>query len=541
VSARGTGSLRTARVGARFLLRLPGWLRRPVDGITAQAVVHARLASREADFLSLVRRFMYGAPRSPYQQLLRLAGCEYGDLERLVQHEGLEGALTTLFAQGVFLSVDEFKGRRPAVRGSATFNIDPADLANPSASLHLVAHSSGSRGARTPVPFDLAFVREHAVNRRLSLEARGALGWRHAVCGVAGGAEMAIVLRFALCGASPERWFTPVDPRAPGLARRYRWTGHAMRWASMLGGVRLPVPRPVSPTALFPIVEWMRHALAGGATPHLKTYTSLAVRVCRTAIEAGLDLSGARFTVIGEPLTAARHAAIVRSGAHAPATDYGSTETGQIGEPCVAPEALDDVHLMDDLHGLIQAGAGGRPYGFPPRALLITSLRSTAPLILLNVSMGDEAELSTRSCRCPLDRHGWRRHLHAIRSFEKLTSGGMTFFDTDVVRILDEVLPSRFGGGPTHYQLVEDEGAGGEPRLALLIDPSVGDVDASVVADTFLTALGDTSPGGRVWEHAWRGLDVLRVVRAAPRMTSSGKILHLHRHAGTNVDRADAP
>jgi len=53
-----------------------------------------------------------------------------------------------------------------------------------------------------------------------------------------------------------------------------------------------------------------------------------------------------------------------------------------------------------------------------------------------------------------------------------------------------------------------------------------------------LTALGDTSPGGRVWEHAWRGLDVLRVVRAAPRMTGSGKILHLHRRARAEADVA---
>jgi hypothetical protein len=531
MTERWTRTLDTARVGARFLLGLPGWLRRPIDGATARAVVRARLAARETDFLTLVRRFVYRADRSPYRRLLQLAGCEYGDLERLVHQDGVEGALTTLFSHGVFLTVDELKGRRPAVRGSGRVHVEPVDLANPSAVLHFVAHSSGSGGVRTPVPLDLAFVREHAVNRRLSLEARGALAWRHAVCGIAGGAEMAIVLRFAVCGASPERWFTPVDPRMPGLQRRYRWTEHVMRWGSILGGVRLPVPHPVSPADPRPIVEWMRQALAAGTTPHLKTYTSLAVRVCRTAVDSGIDLAGARFTVVGEPLTAARHAAIMRSGAHPPATDYGSTETGQLGEPCVAPVAPDDVHVLDDLHALIQAGSPGRPHGLPPGALLVTSLRPTAPLILLNASMGDEAYLSTLSCRCPLESHGWRRHLQAIRSFEKLTSGGMTFFDTDVVRILDEVLPLRFGGAPTHYQLLEEEGAGGEPRLFLLVDPAVGDVDTSAVADAFLSALGDVSPGARVMEHAWRGLDVLTIIRATPRMTASGKILHLHRGA----------
>ena len=105
----------------------------------------------------------------------------------------------------------------------------------------------------------------------------------------------------------------------------------------------------------------------------------------------------------------------------------------------------------------------------------------------------------------------------------------MNFIDTDVARILEELLPSRFGGAPTHYQLLEEEDPGGEPRLSLLVDPAVGPVDPSLVADAFLRALGNASPGDRAMELMWRGIGVLRVVRASPRMTASGKILHLHR------------
>jgi hypothetical protein len=517
-----------ARAGIRFFLGLRRSFRPPLDSNIAQSVVRERFARRDQDFLNLARRFIYESGTNPYRHLLRHAGCEYGDLEDLVRRDGLEGALTVLFRNGVFLTVDEFKGRQPVVRGTFRETFKPADLTNPTAVLYFVGHSSGSRGERTPVPFDLAFVREHAVNRRLSLEARGALGWRHAICGSAGGGEMAIVLRFALCGAAPERWFTPVDPRVPGLPLSYRWSGFAMRMGGLAAGVSLPAPVPVSPDALFPIVEWMRQILAEGETPHLKTYASMAVRVCRTAAEAGVDLSGAQFTLTGEPLSQARLDAVARSGAWA-APDYGSTEVGQVGEPCVAPGAPDDVHLLEDLHGIIQAGTEGKPYGLPSGALLITSLRTTAPYILLNVSMGDEARLTTRTCGCPLEGYGWRRHLHAIRSFEKLTSGGMTFFDTDVARVLEELLPSRFGGAPTHYQLVEEEGPGGVPRLSLRVDPAVGPVDSKRVADVFLRALGDASPGDRSMELMWRGIDVLRVVRASPLMTPSGKILHLHR------------
>jgi hypothetical protein len=48
-------------------------------------------------------------------------------------------------------------------------------------------------------------------------------------------------------------------------------------------------------------------------------------------------------------------------------------------------------------------------------------------------------------------RGGWTRHLHTVRSFEKLTVGGMNLLDLDLIGILDEMLPARFGGGPTHY------------------------------------------------------------------------------------------
>jgi len=91
----------------------------------------------------------------------------------------------------------------------------------------------------------------------------------------------------------------------------------------------------------------------------------------------------------------------------------------------------------------------------PSKALLVTSIYlPMAKLILLNVSLGDQAEIERRNCGCPVEKLGWSTHLHSIRSFEKLTAGGMTFVDADLIRTLEEILPARFGGGPTDYQLV---------------------------------------------------------------------------------------
>jgi hypothetical protein len=45
---------------------------------------------------------------------------------------------------------------------------------------------------------------------------------------------------------------------------------------------------------------------------------------------------------------------------------------------------------------------------------LTTSLRATASLVLLNVSLGDEAELVNRSCGRPFEKTGLV-HAHARR------------------------------------------------------------------------------------------------------------------------------
>ena len=147
-------------------------------------------------------------------------------------------------------------------------------------------------------------------------------------------------------------------------------------------------------------------------------------------------------------------------------------EAGAIGEGCLDRDAPDDVHVLRDRLAVIQPGDDAGP--LPGAALLISSLRPVGPFMFLNVSLGDSAELSERKCGCPLESVGWTTHLRAIRSREKLTAWGMSLLDSDVVRVLEETLPARFGGGPTHYQLVEDADGAGAPRLRLLVHPGGG-------------------------------------------------------------------
>jgi hypothetical protein len=512
------------RTGTRFLRRLPAFLRDRVAPAEALATLRRRLARREADFLALVETAVYEHPSSPYRALLRQAGCERGDLRRLVRQEGVEGSLRTLLRHGVYLTVAELKGAREVVRGGLTCRFHPALFLNPAADRHIVGQSSGSRGARASAPLDLAFVRERAIDYALVAGALLRPPVAHGVWKTPGGDVLDNLLCFAGFGAVAERWFLQVDPAASGLHPAYRWSATLLRTGGRLGGVRFPKPEVVTLDDPLPIARWMAAALRGGATPHLQLFSSAAVSLCRSARDGGLDLAGAWLMVGGEPLTPARAAAIRAAGA-TPLPRYGTAEAPSIALGCQRPATPDDLHLLSDLYALTQPG--NATADLPSGALLISALRPTAPLILLNVSLGDRAVLGPRACGCPLEGLGWTIHLHTLRSFEKLTAGGMTFLDTDIIRVLEEILPARFGGGPTDYQLVEEEAADGRPRLRLLVHPRVKPADLAAVGEAFLDAISAGDRVERVMGTVWRDGKFLSVERCPPIATASGKILHL--------------
>jgi hypothetical protein len=428
--------------------------------------------------------------------------------------------------------VDEFKGRRPARRGAASIEVRLRGLRNPRAGTHISGETSGSRGPRAPVPIDVAWVRDWAVDECLDADARGGLGWTHGRWAVPGGGSVAFILLFAAVGTPPVRWFSPVDPASPGLHPRYRWAARLLHWGGRLAGVPLPWPEYVPFDAPGPILDWMTGTLRTGAVPYLVAYTSSIVRLCQAAWDAGIDLTGAGALAAGEPLTAARLATIRRAGV-AVAPIYAGIDTGVLGKGCLSPDAPDEIHLFHDLLAVIRPTLNDGSGGLPSRALLVSSLRATAPLTLLNVSLGDEGTITERRCGCPLERLGWATHLHTIRSFEKLTAGGVTFLDSDLIRTIEEVLPARFGGTAADYQLVESEAAGGPPSLRLLVHPGVGPVDSPTVVEAFLSAIGGGSGAERVMGMLWRDARLLTVERRPPLTTPSGKILHLH------VDRPD--
>jgi hypothetical protein len=206
----------------------------------------------------------------------------------------------------------------------------------------------------------------------------------------------------------------------------------------------------------------------------------------------------------------------------------GNTEMGTVvASGCLAPDRWDDMHVLHDMLALIQPEDTGMP-GLRPQTLLASSLRPRAPLVLLNASIGDVGTLSDRACRCPMADLGWTTHLSEVRSHEKLTAGGMNLDDADLIRVLEEVLPARFGGGPLDYQLVEEETPAGDPALCLRVHPAIGPLDPGAVAEAFLDAVGQGRGFDRVMSETWRDGGFVRIERRPPAATPGGKVQHRH-------------
>jgi hypothetical protein len=237
------------------------------------------------------------------------------------------------------------------------------------------------------------------------------------------------------------------------------------------------------------------------------------------------------FFVVGEPLSPTKRRAIEASGATV-VNFYGFTELGIVGSACsrvaVAP-AQDDIHIFSDNLAVITRPRPVVASGPEVPSLLFTSLLPhVAPKILLNVESGDSGIIERRGCGCLFDQMGWNDHMSHIHSFSKLTSEGLTFVGTDLVKVIEDILPARFGGAPTDYQLVEAEDASGFTRLFLVISPTLGEVDESAARETLLDALATKGPAGRLSSAFWRNSDTIRIRRAYPAVTSVGKILPFH-------------
>jgi hypothetical protein len=334
-----------------------------------------------------------------------------------------------------------------------------------------------------------------------------------------------VALRQLKAGGSVDRWMVKTPRPA---SRRRLLSEHRLRYAvgvsRLVGPGTLASPEYVS--AARDVAEWLALQAADREPALLETPASTGIQVCLAAAEHGHDISGTWFRFAGEPYTQAKAEVVAQVGAHA-VCHYSVSEIGRVAGACTAPSAVDDVHVLTEKLAVLQ-----RPRllegGQTVQALHLTTLMAICPKLMLNVEVDDYGVLETRSCGCPLGELGLLTHLSEIRSYEKLTGKGINFLGNDLIALVDEILPSRFGGAPTDYQLVEGQ-VDGLQQLGVVVSPRVGDVDERALVEVVLVTL-ETNPSNREMVAAWRDGARVRVLRRDAYETSSAKLLPLHVH-----------
>ena len=518
-----------AQMLARFAAGLKPFLAETLTPEQARLMLAEAKANRTQAFLEILRRSVFGFPDKPYAWLFSRAGIGAAEAGHMVREHGIEGALQRWMDQGVYLTLDEFKGRVPIRRFGAELPVQASDFDNPLLKRDFEAATSGSSGVRRRLAIDLDLLRFETALHLLFFRTAVPEGspialWRPVPPGTAG-------IKRALChlraGQRLDRWFT-MEPFSPFRPATKAWAITMTALASSrLAGKPVPIPQTVMLDEAARVARWAASQIERGATPYLDTTASAGVRVVRAALDGRLNLRGAFFRTGSEPLTPARAALFAEAGCRVH-NHYAISETGPVGIACCDAASVDEVHLIDaKVAAICRTGLPlvNAPAGVAP--IFLTTLLTSTPKLLINVETGDYAQWSERDCACPFGELGFRTRLRSIRSYEKLSSGGTHFTPQALLSILEEILPARFGGDPTDYQLVEDE-IGGLPAVWLRIHPRLGALNEQAVTSTVIEALSSSSEAARMMASLWKQGGVLRVERQPPLATATGKILALH-------------
>jgi hypothetical protein len=462
--------------------------------------------------------------------LLKLAGCDYGDLQNHVRRHGLEKTLEQLASEGVYLTSDEFKGKKEIVRGKDHFRASPDAFARSGFTASFVAQSSGTRNHPIQSRISLDWLRIRALGIGLFLSSHNLCSHAHAIYEPILPASTGInnLLYNAKFRIPTERWFARKVPADSPLEAFYNYSvTYLVVMSARLLGHRFPKPEFIEDQNIEAILRWVEAKRTQGRACCIKTTASNAAKIANLACKIGVSLDGTKFISGGEPFTESKQEVIRQAGASAvPRYNYGGGLT--VGLGCANPLHTDEVHVNQYMLAVIRQPKPLLIHDRVIRPLLCTTLHSSAPRLLLNVDNGDYANLLFRDCGCALQRAGLTLHLHHIRSYEKFTGEGMNYYYGDLFEMLEKSLPCEFGGGPGDYQLVEEEDGAGQTRLTLLVHPSVEKLDEEKLLSRLRLELAQGSRNNRFMSKLWEDSGTFRIRREIPHASPRGKILPLH-------------
>ncbi len=526
--------MKTAFSSIRSLLRhykstaaiLGQILAKPMSFEESVQVLKDRLANRESNFLSMLERCIYANPNSPHRVLLQHAGYGFERVAKMVKTQGIEKTLETLYKDGVYIEILEFKGKKEIVRGNRTFRFVEKDFNNPLLTGGFDTQSGGTRGAGTKMSVPLEFIHQNNVYGIFGAHEYGMLKNKVVIWLpiLPAGEGLFFSLRFAAMGNPPVKWFSQTDERYTHHSAMDKLKTVSSIWMAKFYRKRLPRPEFVDMRDTLRIAKWLGGNLNCSPGFSVVTYSSSALRLVTAARKEGIDLGKTIFWLMGEPLTAKISEEIESYGCKAYSL-YGCNELMIIGQGCPKPVNSDDMHFLSDKLAVIQHERRVEHSDISVNSFLFTTLWETSPKVFLNTETGDYGIIERRKCGCTFDKLGYSEHIHTIRSFEKLTAEGVTFIGSNLISLIQDTLPSQFGGDGTSYQFVEDETKEGLTKLFVLVSPEIGEVDEDKLKKAIFNSLcgGPNLFGGA--RLMWNQADTINIKRQYPIPTRRGKIV----------------
>ncbi len=504
-----------------FYLELYRFLGEKITLEESREIITQRLKRREDLFLEFIREKIYGKEDSPYMKLIRTTGLEFKDIESFVVGRGVEGTLHELAERGVYLTIDEFKGRSICKRHGQKFSFREEDFNNITSASGIRGATGGTRSQGTPVFFNFDYIKEKSVLRKILLDAFDIFDYP-CIVWFPDGLGLSVTLEISKLGKPPLKWFYPVGG---AIQKKSNWISSFRYWlmiesivaTASLRGVDLPRPEYINFDDPIRVTKYISEIIEKYGGCFVIAYPSSALKACRISKEKGLRITGTWFLMGGEPFTELKKNEMESVGAKGVGF-YISTESGPISLTCSNPGEIDDSHLLGSHIAVIQKREDVKFSNLKVDAFLLTSFLAGGPKTLLNVQMGDFGVIEERSCGCKLEKLGLLEHIHTIRSFEKMTGIKMSMLNNGLLRIVEEVLPERFGGSITDYQILEVE-ENGLSGLNLLISPDIAGVNEEKVLETMQCELG-----------AMKMEKVRNIIikREYPRRTKVGKIFSFH-------------
>ena len=502
------------------------YLKKPMTLEQAKIDIKKRIDNRHSNFLALAKKLIYENQHSPYLKLLLWVGYEYEDLQDSVWHQGIENTLEKLRDEGVYITLEEFKGKVPIRRNGLTFETCQSDFDNPFLmGKSIQGSTSGSRSTGTRVMYDWDFITEDSANELMLYETHGLSNaplalWYPGLPAISGVHNLLVNIKFR---RPPERWFSHLSDGMVGNTLKNRLSIEYLVWCCRMFGLRAPRPEFTDIHSAIKVAEWMERTKKNRGLSVVKTYTSSAVHIVQAAIEKGMDISGSVIFTGGEPLTERRYRFIESAGVKV-FPRYAATETGIIGASCGNRNCPDDMHVYMDKLAVIQRLRSTVVGEHKVSTFLFTSLSPNTGKVLLNTEIGDFGKLSIKPCNCLFGDLGMNLRISEVRSYDKLTGEGMTLLGTELDNIVGEVIENA-GWGPDDYQFWETQDGEALSKIIIAISPKIQNLDEKDFIDAILKRLKSKDIGGNIASQIWSQADTLQVVRAYPKLTKGYKML----------------